>query len=195
MRLRDMTAMASLLAALAFTQSPANAQSLNLGVASANLGGLTGTSTANTSDPNGGSVATASATGGSLSGGSGPSNATVSIGGSGSTSATGTGPATLVASLGGVAGGTPTGSVTLGTGSVGGQNGTTTTISLGTSGATAGAGAGTATGFTQATLRTALNQLDQSDVRALKLKCADVLGNPRAFDAGTVGLCQMLARL
>ena len=41
----------------------------------------------------------------------------------------------------------------------------------------------------------ALRDIDNDDVAALKLKCADVLGSPGSYDQATVSICQALASL
>ena len=41
----------------------------------------------------------------------------------------------------------------------------------------------------------ALRDIDNDDVAALKLKCADVLGSPGSYDPTTVSICQALASL
>lgn len=193
MRMRDMTMLAGVLAALAFAQTPAEAQTLDL----SGIGG--GNAAASVGDPSGGTAATATTSGGSLFGGSGSTVATVTLGGGGT--ASGTGPATATVTLGSLEASDPSGSVVIGTGSNPvSPGGTTATIVLGTDGTTLGldpdgSGPTAPAPLTQQQFASIIDQLDDSDVQALKLKCADVMDNPSGFDEGIVGVCQLLATL
>ncbi len=64
-------------------------------------------------------------------------------------------------------------------------------VSLGGGGSPDGLGAPPS----QIELGRAFGNIDDNEVAALKLKCADVLGNPAGFDAATVSVCQALASL
>jgi hypothetical protein len=194
MKKRDVTIIAGLFAALVFSQAPAAAQSVD-------LSGITGGNSSVSSGDTGGTTATASTSGGSALGSSGATTANVSLGGGG------TGPVTGLATIGsGTTSGNPNGSVVIGTGSTPAGAGNTATVSLnpdGTVAVTTGTGTTDASGSTGAAggalsepeIRTALANLDDNDLAALKQKCRDVLANPGAFDAATVAICNTLASL
>ncbi len=205
MKKRDWIFAASLVAALAWTNAPASAQSVN-------LGGITGgNATASTGNlggglsggGGGGSSATASTSGGSLLGGSGPTTGNVTVGGNNIID--GTGPATADVKIGeGTASGNPTGSIVIGTGSNPVNDGTTATVVLNPGGAVVGIdtnGDGVADQpvsnqpVSTQQIQTALSNLDNSEVALLKTKCRDVMSSPGAFDRATVALCATLAKL
>jgi hypothetical protein len=195
MRIDRATTLAGALAILAFASTPAFAQTIDAGAASATVGSTSGTSSAEAGDPNGGgSAATGTATGGAATGGTGPTEAIVTLGGA--NTASGTGPATGTVTLGSLAAGDPYGSGVITLGPNPANGGTTGTITLGTPPASGVPGGPVGPGgLTQNQLATVLANLNDSDVQDLKKKCADVLGNPAAFDAGTIGVCQPLATL
>jgi hypothetical protein len=195
MRIDRTTILAGVLATLAFASTPVFAQTIDAGAASVSLGGTSGTSSAEAGDPNGGgSVATGTATGGAATGGSGPTQAIVTLGGAGT--ASGTGPATGTVTLGSLAAGDPYGTGTIVLGPNPANGGTTGTITLGTPPAAAGPGGTVGPGgLTQNQLAVVLANLSDDDVQDIKKKCVDVLGNPAAYDAGTIGVCQLLGTL
>ncbi len=192
MKKRDVTIIAGLFAALVFSQTPAAAQSVD-------LSGITGGNSSVSSGNTGGTTATASTSGGSTLGDSGATTADVSLDGGG------TGPVTGLATIGsGTTSGDPSGSVVIGTGSTPAGDGNSATISLnpdGTVAVTTGTGTGTGTtgaaggALSGSEIRTALANLDDNDLAALKQKCRDVLANPGAFNAATVAICNTLASL
>ncbi len=219
MNKRELILAVGILAALAWTQTSATAQTVDVsgvggGNTSASTGGTGGTS---------GSVSTA---GGGALGGSGPTTANATLGGGGTGPATadatigngtiagnpngqavvntgpaaGNGASTAVLTLNGVdAQGNPTGSLVVGSGSNPANGGTTNTIVLNPNGTIAGAdtnGDGVAdTAIDDRQVQTALASLDDSELAKFKRKCADVLGNPTAFDQATVAVCAVLATI